>query len=99
MAVKNSECDEAHKAELQKERDEISRLKAELKEAQSQNVELEKAAAVDKKRQETEAQKHKELLDQTQARATSVQKELDELKAKARNWTLKLEKINSEMAS
>ena len=60
---------------------------------------MEKAEVADKKRQETEAQKHKELLELSQARATSAQKELDELKAKAGNWMSELNKINSEMAS
>ena len=43
--------------------------------------------------------KQKELLDQTEARATSVQQELDALKAKCDSWLAKLTRINNEMDS
>jgi len=91
--------EDAHKAELQKERDEVSRLKAELKKAHTQKAEMEKAAAEEKKRQEDKSQKLKELLERAETSATSTQKELDMLNAKARTWMSELNKINSEMAS
>jgi len=94
-----TEHEAAHKAELQIERDEVSRLKAELKKAHDQNAEMEKAAAEEKKRQESEAQKLKELLEKSETSATSTQKELDALNAKARTWMSELTKINFEMAS
>jgi len=94
-----TENEDAHKAELQKERDEVSRLKAELTKAHTQKTEMEKAAAEEKKRQEGEVQKLKELLETTESRATSAQNELDTLTAKAGTWMSELRKINFEMAS
>ena len=93
------EREDAHKAELQKEKDEVSRLKEELQVAQSQNAEFKKAAAEEKERQEGEAQKFKDLLGQTEVRATSAQQELDTLKDKSGRWLSELTRINAEMAS
>ena len=45
LAAQLKEREDADKAELQKERDEVSRLKAELEKAQSHSAELEKIAA------------------------------------------------------
>jgi hypothetical protein len=60
---------------------------------------MEKAAAVEKKHQEEDALKQKELLEQTEVRATSAQQELDALKAKCNSWLAELTRINSEMDS
>ena len=48
---------------------------------------------------EEDALKHKELLDQTEVRATSAQQELDALKAKCDSWLAELTRINNEMDS
>ena len=91
--------DDAHNAALKKEKDEVSRLQKELEEVQNQKAETEKAAAVEKKQREEDAQKQKELLDQTEVRATSAQQELDALKAKCDIWLAELTRINHEMDS
>ena len=91
--------DDAHNAALKKEKDEVSRLQKELEAVQNQKVETEKAAAAEKKQREHDAQKHKELLTQTEGRVTSAQEELDALKAKCDGWLKELTRINNEMDS
>jgi len=85
--------DDAHNAALKKEKDEVSRLQKELEEVQNQKSEMERSL----KQREEDAQKHKELLDQTEVRATSAQQELDALKAKCDIWLTELTRINNEM--
>ena len=100
LASQLKEREDMHKAEIQKEQDEVSRLKAELEEMKKNHkAEMEQATAKEKERQEGQAQKHKELLDKAEAYATSAQKELDELKGKAEVWKSELTRINAEMAS
>src|SRR5664279_5102978 len=100
LASQLKEREDLHKAELQKEQDEVSRLKAELEDLKKNpKAEMEQAAAKEKERRESQAQIHKELLDKAEACATSAQKELDELKGKAGVWKSELTRINSEMAS
>jgi len=99
LASQLEERENLHKAELQKERDEASRLKEVIEEMKkTHKAEMERVAAEEKERQEGQAQKHKELLEQAEAHATSAQKELDELKGKAEVWMSVLTEINSEMA-
>src|SRR5664279_5405733 len=100
LASQLKEREDMHKAEIQKEQDEVSRLKAELEEVKKNHkAEMEQATAKEKERQEGQAQIHKELLDKAEACATSAQKELDELKGKAGVWKSELTRINSEMSS
>ena len=54
LAAQMREREDSHKAELQKERDEVSRLKAELEKEHSRRAEVEKTAAEEKHRQDTE---------------------------------------------
>ena len=61
-------------------------------------AEMEQVAAEVKEREEGQAQKHKELVDKAEEHAASTQKELDELKGKAKVWMSELNKINSAMA-
>ena len=48
---------------------------------------------------EEATQKHKELLDQTEVRATSAQEELNALKAKCDAWLAELTRLNNQMDS
>lgn len=99
LASQLKERDDRHKAEIQKEQAEVSQLKTELEELKKNHkAEMEQVAAKVKEREEGQAQKHRELLEQAEAHATSAQKELDQLKGKAEVWMLALTKINSEMA-
>ena len=93
------EREDTHKAELKKERDEVSGLKAELEKAQSHSAELEKIATEEKQLRVDEAQKFKESQEQTELRATSAQQELQALKEKTERWLSELSKINNEMTS
>ena len=91
--MKNKE--NAHNAALQKEKTEVARLQQELERVQNEKSEMERAL----KQREEDVLKHKELLDQTEARATSAQQELDALKAKCNRWLAELTRINHEMDS
>ena len=91
--------DDAHKAALKKEKDEVSRLQKELEAIQNKKAETEKAFATEKKQLEEDAAKQKELLTQTEGRVTSAQKELDTLKAKCDTWVCELARLNKEMDS
>ena len=91
--------DDSHQVALKKEQDEVSRLRKELEAAQSQTTEAEKTFAAEKAQLEEVAGRQKELLAQTEGRATSAQKELDILKAKCDTWLSELNRINSEMDS
>ena len=93
------EREDAHKAELKKERDEVSRLKTELEKAQSHSAELKKVVAEEKQLRADEAETLKESFEQTELRATSAQQELQALKDKSGRWLLELTKINNEMTN
>ena len=87
--------DAAHATALQKERDEVSRLQKELARVQGEKTDIEKALM----QREEAAQKHKEILEETEVRATSAQEELDALKAKCDIWLGELTRLNKEMDS
>ena len=100
LASQLEEREKLHQAQLQKERDESSRLKEQIEELKkSHQAEMERAAAEAKERQEEQAKEHKEQLEQAKAQATSAQKELDDFKGKAKAWMTSLAGINSEMTS
>ena len=98
LASQLEEREKLHQAQLQKERDESSRLKEQIEELKkSHQAEMERAAAEAKERQEGQAKEHKEQLERAEAQATSAQKELDDLKGKAKTWMTALAGINAEM--
>ena len=66
---------------------------------QTQTSQTERVVALEKKQREEDALKHKELLDQAEARATSSQQELDAFKSKCDIWLAELTRINGEMDS
>ena len=89
----------AHQAELKKEQEEVSRLKAELEKSQGRPAESEKSAATEKQLREEETRKLKESLEESKSEATSAEGELRDLKAKIAKWLVDISKINSEMDS
>ena len=93
------ERNDAHAAELKREKDAVTRLQEELNEAKRQNAEMKKVATEEKERQDGESQKLKEQLEQAEGSATSAQQDLDTHKSKARRWLSELVWINGEMAS
>jgi len=98
LASQLEEREKLHQAQLQKERDESSRLKEQIEElTKSHQAEMERAAAEAKEHQEGQAREHKEQLDLAEARATSAQKELADLKGKANTWMTAVAGINAEM--
>ena len=82
------ESEDAHQAALQRERDELSRVKLEL-----EQLRKEKTAA------ETTLAEEKRLRVETEQRASSVEQRLEELKAKPEEWRKVLEWLDSEMSS
>ena len=91
--------EEAHTVELQRERDEASWLKLEIEKSQCQKTEVGKALAEEKQLRVDEANKHQEILDETEQRANLAQNQLDALKEKPAQWQKDLDRINSEMTS
>ena len=89
----------AHQAELKKEQEEVSRLKAELEKSRGRAVELEKTAATEKKLREEETRKLKESLEESKSQATSAESELRALKTKIAQWLVDISSINSEIDS
>ena len=77
----------------------MTRLKAKLEMAQRRNAELEKTLAEERQRREDEAQKHQELLSDTETHAVSAERELAALKSKPGRWLSQLIRINAEMDS
>ena len=74
-------------------------MKAELKNAQSHNAELEKSPAEEKQLRVEETQKLKESAENTEFQLTSVQQEMQALTEKADKWLVELCRINNEMNS
>ena len=93
------EHNEAHRNQLQLEKDEVTRLRAELEKTQLRNAELEKTLAEEKQHREDEAQKYQELLSDTETCAVSAERELAALKSKPTRWLSQLIRINAEMDS
>ena len=82
------EREDAHRVALQKERDELSRVKLELEKMWNENTAAETTLAEEKK-----------LRVETEQRANSVEQRLEELKVKPEQWRAALEWLNSEMSS
>ena len=93
------EREDAHQVALQKERDELSRVKLELEKVRNKKSAAETALAEERKFRAAETLKLKETLTETDQRAISVEQQLDELKAKPAQWLSELQFINAEMAS
>ena len=72
----------AHQSELNKEKDEVSRLKAELEQSRGRVVELEKTSTEEKQLRDVETRKLKESLEESGSRATLAERELETLKTK-----------------
>ena len=93
------EREDAHQAALQKERDDLSRVKLELENARKEKAAAETALAEERNLRAVETQKLKETLDETEQRATSVEQQLDELKAKPAQWLSELQWVNDQLSS
>ena len=87
----------AHESKLKKERDEVSRLKTELKMVKTRNAELEKKAAEKEKLRVSETQKSKKSLEQIETRAALAECALEELQKRADKWLSELDRINCLM--
>jgi chromosome condensin MukBEF ATPase and DNA-binding subunit MukB len=99
LAKRLAEQDKKHQAELKKEWDEVSWLKEQLAAMQKVHADDIEKAKSSLSRTSAEAEKYKQLHSEAELEAAAVQKELDELKAKAETWRSSLNKINNEMAS
>lgn len=93
MVTRLRENDNKHAAALQKEKDEVSRLKRELAKVQEERANYEKAvAAADK-------QELREKLEMAEVSTTSAVEAFDALEAKRARWLIELNRINHEMDS
>ena len=81
------ESEDAHQAALQKERDELSRVKAELEKLKKEKEDATVALAEEKR-----------IRIETEQRANSVAQRLEELKTKPNEWRELLAQLDSEMA-
>ena len=93
------EREDAHQAELLKEREEIFRLKAELDRSRGRTADLEKSATEEKQLRDEETRKFKESIKEFESRATSAEGETEALKAKISRWLAEFSTINGEMDS
>ena len=82
------EREDTHQAVLQKERDELSRVKAELEQLRKEKADAENVLA-----EETR------IRVETDQRATSVEQRFEELKAKPEEWRELLAQLDSDMSS
>ena len=81
------ESEDAHQAALQKERDELSQVKAELEKLKKEMEDVTVALAEEKR-----------IRIETEQRANSVAQRLEELKTKPNQWRELLAQLDSEMA-
>jgi len=93
------EREDAHQVALQKERDELSRVKLELEQLRTEKTAAETALAEEKKLRVEETRKIQETLNESEQRANSVEQRLEELKAKPEQWLSELQWIDSEFSS
>lgn len=88
MVTRLRENDNKHAAALQKEKDEVSRLKRELAKVQEERANYEKAvAAADK-------QELREKLEMAEVSTTSAVEAFDALEAKRARWLIELNRID-----
>ena len=96
MTTQVKELEGKHQAEVQKGKDEISRLKAEmekLKKAHQVDIQQVAAAAKDEMDREKEVtQKHKDLLD-------AAEKKIQHLSGQAKDWESELARITADLSS
>ena len=86
------ENDDKHKAELQKERDEVSWLKKELAQAEERRAKYIEAVTEDKR-------KLREDLEMAEVRASSATETCEALQANSARWLKELTRLNNEMDS
>ena len=81
------QCEDSHQVALQKEREELNRVKLELEQIKKEKSDTE-SALKEKARLLTEAQDHAQL----------AETRLDELRVKPAQWLAELQSINMEMS-
>ena len=88
----------SHQAALQKEKDELARVKLELEQVKKAKVDMEAALTEELKLQAGRMKEIQAKLDEDSARAESLEKQVDSLKAKPAEWLSDLRWINGQMA-
>ena len=85
-------------AALQKEKDELSRVKLELEQTKKAKADAESAWAEELQLQAERMRELREKLTEDSARASALEKQVDSLKTKPNEWLSELRWINQNMS-
>ena len=88
----------SHQAALQKEKDELSRVKLELEQTKKSKADAESMWAEERQLRAEEMRELREKLDKDSARANSLEKQMDALKVKPNEWLSELKWINEKLS-
>ena len=84
----------SHQAALRKEKDELARVKLELEQVKKAKADMEATFTAELKLQAGRMKEVQDKLDEDSARAESLEKQVDSLKAKPTEWLSDLRWIN-----
>ena len=85
-------------AALQKQKDELKRVKLELEQVKKAKADMETGLTEELRLQAGRLKEVQDKLDEDSARATSLEKQVETLKAKPAEWLSELRWINDQMA-
>ena len=88
----------SHQAALQKEKDELARVKLELEQIKKAKADAETTWAEELQLQAERMRELQEKLNEDSARASALEKQVESLKAKPAEWLSDLRWINGQMA-
>ena len=87
----------ACKTELEKESDEVARLKKELEKANTRNSELTSSIGIERTARQKDAKEYEDKLAELASRGTTAEKELAALQTKCDAWLTELVVITKEL--
>ena len=88
----------SHQAALQKEKNELARVKLELEQVKKAKADMETAWTEELQLQAGRMKEVQDKLDEDSARANALEKQVESLKAKPAEWLSDLRWINGQMA-
>ena len=88
----------SHQAALQKEKNELARVKLELEQVKKAKADMETAMTEEQQLQARRLKEVQDRLTEDSARANSLEKQVESLKAKPAEWLSELRWINGQMA-
>ena len=87
-----------HQAALQKEKNELARVKLELEQLKKAKADMEATWAEELRLQAGRMKELQDKLDEDSARANALENQVESLKAKPKEWLSELRWINGQMA-